>query len=110
MASLRKLILGNLTREECEELLENSANPQGAYLLRYSTNKQQFILSGIFRGNVKITKKIVSLAECSSKGQTAQKPRNQLKNQRLNFLQVMESIKTQNKRWQLLFKIRALKY
>ncbi|XP_023333461.1 tyrosine-protein kinase SRK2 isoform X2 [Eurytemora carolleeae] len=37
--------LGDLSREESEELLHNSANPQGAFLLRFSNNKNQFVLS-----------------------------------------------------------------
>ena len=36
---------GDLSRLECEELLANSANAEGAFLVRYSLSKKQLVLS-----------------------------------------------------------------
>jgi hypothetical protein len=39
-------ITGDLSRDECENLLGQPTNPSGAFMVRYSNNRQQFILSG----------------------------------------------------------------
>ena len=36
---------GQLTRVECEELLANSANAEGAFLVRFSSSKKELVLS-----------------------------------------------------------------
>merc|ERR1719499_2402754 len=35
---------GNLSREDCHELLGHKANPEGSYLVRWSENARQFVL------------------------------------------------------------------
>ena len=35
---------GHMSREDCHELLNHKANPEGSYLVRYSGNAKQFVL------------------------------------------------------------------
>jgi hypothetical protein len=56
-----------VSREESENLLKLPANPCGAFLVRYSNNRHQFILSGHIRSASNAIDKVFFIGQLESR-------------------------------------------